>query len=106
MEDTLVYASVVLILAVVWLVPCMIVFARPGWLRAVSLAGVALAAVFFIVYGSSGDSPDLDTGDEYLLALILAGLLLVAWCLGVAFGLGLAVWRSRLRARRDETRAL
>jgi hypothetical protein len=56
------------------------------------------------VYGGSLDSPDLDTDDEYVLTLIVAGLLLFAWCLGVAFGLGLASWRSRRHLRQIRLR--
>jgi hypothetical protein len=105
MNDTLAYALLLLIVAVVWLVPCAVVFARPRRLRAVILVGAVLAAVFSLVYGSSLDSPDLDGDDEYFLALIVAGLLLFAWCLGAVVGLGPAVWHSRLRTHRDETRA-
>jgi len=77
-----------------WLVPCVVVALRHTWAVRVIQVGLALAAAFVIVILTRGD--DLTVVIWSLMAL----LFFAVWCLGVAFGIGVAAWRTRIRKLR------
>jgi hypothetical protein len=85
------------LIAVPWLVSCVVVFLRGRWFRKVLEIGAGLIALLAVVYGVLTESSDSEV-PWIVVSAFVGGLLFVGWALGAIFGRELS--RARERARR------